>query len=469
MNSMAGMNEFAGSGLISDAWMRVTEGNAVALGLSGLQMMESAGKSLAEAALGLQQGRILVLSGKGNNGGDGLAAARYIAKNSDCNVIHLALRGMTPGCSRQLELLRATGIAILPIRCPEDLEPLAALFSSADVIIDALLGTGAWGPATEPVASCVRMMNASPAKVVAADVPTPGARADLICAFHRPKIKGSVVADIGIPLEAEVFCGPGDITLVPKKAPGAHKGAGGKVLVIGGGPFQGAPYLAGLGALRAGADIVRVASPEYLPVPERLLGESVGEEHIEQLSVLARNADVVVCGNGLGDRSHQVVTAIAPLCRKGVFDADALRLPLPVAGETVYTPHAGEFFRMTGIHPPENLVERGRAVKKAGVTGTILLKGQVDVISDGDRVRFNRTGSPIMTAGGTGDVLAGVTGALFVRLPAFESACIAAYVNGRAGMAAEEALGGGMLARELADRIPSELFIKSNDKVGFYG
>ena len=185
--------------------------------------------------------------------------------------------------------------------------------------------------------------------------------------------------------------------------------------------------------------------------------------------MLAGSADVVVCGNGLGDRSHQVVTAIAPLCKKAVFDADALRLPLPVSAETMYTPHAGEFFRMTGIHPPGNLVERGRAVKGARVSGTILLKGQVDVISDGDIVRFNRTGSPIMTAGGTGDVLAGVAAALFVRLPAFESACVAAYVNGRAGMAAEEALGGGMLARELADRIPSELFMKKNEKVEFYG
>ncbi len=473
MDAKAGMNEFAGTGLISGAMMRVVEENAIALGLSSLQMMESAGKSLAGVALGLHPGRILVLCGKGNNGGDGLVAARYLARNYDCSVIHLDLPGMTKGCIRELALLRSTGIPIWPVGCPEDVEPLAPLFSSADVIVDALLGTGASGAPSEPIASCVRMMNGSPAKVVAADVPTPGGRADVICAFHRPKTSGAVVADIGIPVEAEVFCGPGDLTLVPKKPPGAHKGAGGKVLVIGGGPFQGAPYLAGLGALRAGADIVRVASPEYLPIPEiiheRLSGEIIGEEHLDRLSLLARSADVVVVGNGLGDRSHRIVTAIAPLCKKAVFDADALRSPLPVAEETIYTPHAGEFFRMTGINLPGDLIERGRAVKEARLPGTVLQKGPVDVISDGNNVRFNRTGSPIMTAGGTGDVLAGVTAALFVRLPAFESACVAAYVNGRAGMAAEKQLGGGMLARELADRIPSELFGKEKEMVGFYG
>jgi len=99
-------------------------------------------------------------------------------------------------------------------------------------------------------------------------------------------------------------------------------------------------------------------------------------------------------------------------------------------------------------------------VKEAAGEGTVLLKGRVDIISDGARVRFNHTGSPIMTVGGTGDILAGVAGALFCQLPAFEAACIAAYVNGRAGMAVEDAIGGGMLPTDLLDRIPLELYRK---------
>jgi NAD(P)H-hydrate epimerase len=97
-------------------------------------------------------------------------------------------------------------------------------------------------------------------------------------------------------------------------------------------------------------------------------------------------------------------------------------------------------------------------VKNAGIPGTVLLKGHIDIIADGKRVRFNRTGHPAMTVGGTGDVLAGIAGALLCHLPAFESGCIAAYVNGRAGEIVAAERGEGMLATDLVDRIPAELF-----------
>jgi ADP-dependent NAD(P)H-hydrate dehydratase / NAD(P)H-hydrate epimerase len=307
------------------------------------------------------------------------------------------------------------------------------------------------------------MVNSSNAKVIAADVPTPGMRADRICAFHRAKIDGSTVIDIGIPLDAECTVGPGELTLLPSRKKKSHKGAGGEVLVIGGGPYQGAPYLAGLGALRAGADIVRIASPVFEPVPdliyERLEGKRISTEHTERLIALSEKADVVVCGNGLGTESHAVMQQVAPHCKKAVFDADALRLPLPAAAfETIYTPHAGEFTRITGTVLPDDTIGRARAAKKAGIQGTIILKGHIDIITDGIRVRFNRTGDPAMTVGGTGDVLAGVAGALLCHLPAFEAACIAAYVNGLAGSAAVLERGGGILASDIVDKIPSVLF-----------
>jgi NAD(P)H-hydrate epimerase len=90
----------------------------------------------------------------------------------------------------------------------------------------------------------------------------------------------------------------------------------------------------------------------------------------------------------------------------------------------------------------------------------VILKGQVDIITDGNRVRFNRTGHPAMTVGGTGDVLAGIAGGLLCNLPAFDAACIAAYVNGKAGEAVAAERGGGILASDLVDRIPSVLFRK---------
>ncbi|MDD5024096.1 MAG: NAD(P)H-hydrate dehydratase, partial [Methanoregula sp.] len=219
----------------------------------------------------------------------------------------------------------------------------------------------------------------------------------------------------------------------------------------------------GLGALRAGADIVWIASPVFEPIPdliyEPLSGQRIGEEHIDRLIELAQRADVIVCGNGLGTGSHTVVTAVAPYCTRAVFDADALRLPLPVAAnETVYTPHAGEFARMTGQKLPGDTIGRAEMARSAGFSGTILLKGHVDIITDNTRVRFNRTGHPAMSVGGTGDVLAGVTAGILCHLPAFEAACIAAYVTGRAGERVAEERGEGMLASDLVDRIPAELF-----------
>ncbi len=457
--SMAGMREFLEAGVISAGRMRAVDRNAVALGLPPLLLMESAGRALADVIRRYDPSRVLILCGKGNNGGDGMVAARYLQDIDAVDVVSTA--PVTPEAAAQVPLLRSCPAVLHQVRCVADIEPLQKVFDGADLIVDAMLGTGASGALREPLATLVARANESPAPVVAVDIPTPGIRAARIVSFHRPKIEGADVVDIGIPIEAEVCTGPGDLTLLPGRAPGAHKGAGGEVLVIGGGPYQGAPYIAALGALRAGADIVRVASPAYIPMPdliyERMEGDRITEDHLETILALVDRADSVICGMGLGTRSHDVVVAVAEAAEKAVFDADALARPLPAAKETIYTPHAAEFTRMTGIRSPIEVVARARSVK-AAARGTILLKGPVDVISDGDRVRFNRTGTPAMTVGGTGDLLAGIAGALLCHLPAFDAACIAAYVNGRAGMRAAEGRGYGMLATDMLEHIPRELF-----------
>ena len=454
---------FLETGIISPARMRAVDINAIALGVTELQLMESAGCALADMALALSPARVLILCGKGNNGGDGMVTARHLQHGVRTDVCYLDSVKRSSACEHQFAALKRCRVILHPFQCRDDLITMHSLFEDADVIIDALLGIGADGSLREPLSTCVDMANASSAQIIAADVPTPGMRADRICAFHRAKIQGSTIVDIGIPLEAECCVGPGELTLLHSRGSKVHKGAGGEVLVIGGGPYQGAPYLAGLGALRAGADIVRIASPVFEPIPdliyERLDGERIGEQHIERLIVLAKNADTIVCGNGLGTGSHDAICAIIPHCKKAVIDADALRLPLPVAkNETLFTPHAGEFARIAGIKLSDNTKERALAARGAGIDGTVLLKGFIDIITDGKRVRFNRTGDPAMTVGGTGDVLAGIAGALLCHLPAFDAACIAAYVNGKAGEAVAEERGEGMLASDLLDRIPAELF-----------
>jgi hydroxyethylthiazole kinase-like uncharacterized protein yjeF len=456
-----GLYQFLETGIISPERMKAVEMNAISLGYSADQMMESAGRALADFARKQSPEKVVVLCGKGNNGGDGMVAARYLARDTDVKTWYLDQQPVSPACERQRLLLGACDTPLFRFRCRSDLTLLPECLRDSDLIIDALLGSGGGGPPREPLDTCIAMVNESGTPVISADLPTPGIRAGWIVAFHRPKINGSEVVDIGIPVEAEVFTGPGEVTLVARRGSMAHKGEGGRVLVIGGGPYQGAPYLAGLGALRAGADIVKIASPVFEPIPdliyERLDGTVVNRDHVPRLIELACQSDVVVCGNGLGDASHDVVCAVAPHCKKAVFDADALRRPVPLAEETIFTPHSAEFTRMTGKTLPLDLAARGRIVKSEAAGSTILLKGAIDVISDGTRVKFNRSGTPAMTVGGTGDVLAGVTAALFCHLTAFDAATVAAYVNGMAGMAAEKAIGGGLLASDLVNYIPREL------------
>ncbi len=460
---VAGVAGFAETGIITPERMQGVDANAQALGLSSLQMMESAGRALADAVRARHSKRVLILCGKGNNGGDGMVAARYL-QDLHPMVFVIAGSGMTRESAEQLRLIHYCNVEIVTVLCRDDVIAQADHFSRSDLIVDALLGTGLRGAVKEPVRSCVEMANQSSAMILSADIPTPGIRADYILAFHRPKVAGSAVAQIGIPLEAELFTGPGDLLTIRKKRPDAHKGSGGEVLVIGGGPYQGAPYLCGLGALRAGADIVRIASPVFEPVPEliyeRLEGDIIGAEHIDRILPLIDRADVVVMGNGLGSRSHHVVRALAPSCRRVVFDADAIRLPIPEAGDSIFTPHGGEFERMTGGKPGDDLVTRAHAVRAAAKRGIVILKGPIDIISDGSRVRFNRTGTPAMTTGGTGDVLAGVIAGLFCQMPGFEAACAGAYATGKAGMMIGAIHEGGMLASDLLSYIPKILFGK---------
>ncbi|MBT8507909.1 bifunctional ADP-dependent (S)-NAD(P)H-hydrate dehydratase/NAD(P)H-hydrate epimerase [Methanomicrobiaceae archaeon CYW5] len=470
---MRGLQEFCETGVISAGRMRAVDANAMALGVSSLQLMENAGAGLAGVARYYGPDRVLVLCGRGNNGGDGCVAARHLHRECEVTVLVMGARGgagagqnagiamATAEGDRNLSVLASCGVPVIDVPCAENLPACSELFEEADVIIDAMLGTGSSGPLREPYATAVMMANRSPAPVLAADVPTAGIVPDRICAFHRAKSEGAAVIDIGIPIEAECCTGPGDLSLVLRKDADAHKGAGGEVLIIGGGPYQGAPYLAGMAALRGGADIVRIATPHLLPCPdlivEQLEGGIIGPEHLSRLAGLAREADVVVVGCGLGKNSHDVVASLAPACKKAVFDADALRRPLPAAVECIYTPHAGEFARMFGTHLTNDIMERARAVRREAGPGVVLAKGPTDIVSDGERVRFNRTGTPAMTVGGTGDILAGLVGALFCRLDAFDAACIGAHACGLAGEACAGE-GDGLAATDLLRTLPGVLY-----------
>ena len=261
---------------------------------------------------------------------------------------------------------------------------------------------------------------------------------------------------------------------VPPRRKDAHKRMNGTVCVVGGSRlYHGAPFLCATGAMRAGVDLVFIAvpapiadpirslSPDFIVVP--LPDSKLTRGNVSKLLTWVPEVDVFAVGPGLGPQKGEAVAQALNQMKGGgrhlVVDADALRpqaLPSLRDAGAVVTPHAGEFERLFAEKLPDDIEGRVRAVsaraKEAGVT--VLLKGPTDVVSDGERVGLNETHSPAMTVGGTGDVLAGVAAGLLARkVPPFEAACAAAYINGAAGVEAAKRLGLHIAASDVANEI----------------
>ncbi len=497
--------------------MAAVDANAAALGVPRKQLMESSGNAVARAAREMADpgDSVTLLAGRGNNGGDASVAARFLSEYD----VTVLLLGRPETIAT--DIARANWDALVEaemdartVTDSKGIEDHPAV-ADADLLVDGLLGTGVAGALREPEATAARAINAADAPVLSVDVPSgvdadtgtvggtdaddPDAdtddqnvvadaadadaadavavAADRVVTFHdaKPGLADLdcevTVADIGIPEAAELFVGPGDL-LALGRDPASHKGDHGEVLVVGGGPYTGAPALAAQAALRGGADLVRVACPESVArevqgysedlIVRSLPGDHLAPEHVDRLIGLAADHDVVVLGPGLGDAAatgEAVGDFLAAFDGRGVVDADALA-PVPeveTEATLVCTPHQGELRGMGGP-AADDWRERADAVEAyaAELGHVLLVKGAYDVVSDGETTRVNRTGNPGMTVGGTGDVLAGATGALLATRPPVDAAAIGAYVNGRAGdRVVGEAGGYGMTATDLLEEIPA--------------
>lgn len=261
----------------------------------------------------------------------------------------------------------------------------------------------------------------------------------------------------------------------------------GLLIVIGGSDFySGSPALSAMAAFKAGVDMVRIIAPQraadiiasFSPTMAAfpLEGKWLEKRHlatlismVEAAKAVSNNKTAVLIGGGLG-RTEETQAAIleflASVNSPVVIDADAIhavgKKPETIAGRNfLFTPHTYEFFVLTGKKvfglPEEEKIKIVQAeADKLG--STILMKGPTDIISDGKEVVLNRTGSPYMTKGGTGDSLAGVCGALLARgLSPFVAAQAAAYINGKAGELASQKLRDGMLTTDLIEAIPAVL------------
>ncbi|HLW60878.1 MAG TPA: NAD(P)H-hydrate dehydratase [bacterium] len=491
-----------------------------ACGISVAALMEQAGARTAEVArtlLRISGGRrVVVLVGKGNNGGDGLVAARHLAGDGPTSVVLLAPREEIRGLpATHLEALRERSVSLEDAASlvPSALE---ATLGEADLIIDAIFGTGFRGPAGGLPARVIEAANASGAPILAVDLPSgvdaasgradpPCIRAAATVAMALPKVgtmqypaaahAGHVyVADIGIPdalvREAAI---PTSLTTarwvdrtLPRRPADSHKGRFGRIAIVAGARgFAGAAVLAARGAIRAGAGLVTVGLPASLAamlpaalpeamtraLPETAAG-TLSEEAGQAVIEFAAASDVVAVGPGL--TTHPEVVALVrrvlpQIERPIVVDADGLNafegaagLLADLPGPLVITPHPGEMARLLGRGVPDVESDRLQSARAAArlVRGIVILKGARSVVASPDgRASIIPTGNPAMATGGMGDVLTGAVAAfLGAGLPPFEAAACAAYLHGLAGNLAAAARGElGLLAHEVADEIPRAL------------
>lgn len=491
-----------GDGVITSRGMRVLEANAEYFGISRLQLMENAGRSLVSeisARFPSKKTRVAVFCGLGGNGGDGFVAARHLLALGYRVSVIIAGRA----ADIEHEATRKNYLALQSLRhhinmCEvKDSSQVPEI--KADIVVDAMLGVGLKGSPRQPILQLVRTINGMQAFRLAVDAPTgldsdsgevlgESIKADLTVTFHKAKpgllkaidyVGELKVEDIGLPMILETWAGPGDVLNVVKPRPAeSHKGDFGKLLVVGGSEiYSGAPVLVALAALRSGIDLAYIATPERTGyaissmtanvITIKLNGNYLKADDVSQISQHLAKATGVVIGPGLGLRPEtveacaKVVAAAEEMEKPIVLDADGLKafaeVKRPLKVPSVLTPHAGEFQILTGKQLPSNLEERVSAVTKtaARLNTVVLLKGRNDIISDGDRVKLNFSGNPGMTVGGTGDVLSGIVGALLAQqIDPFEAAAAGAFINGAAGDFVKRERGYHMMPTDLLDWIP---------------
>ncbi|MFW9895793.1 MAG: NAD(P)H-hydrate dehydratase, partial [Candidatus Thorarchaeota archaeon] len=373
------------------------------------------------------------------------------------------------------------------------------------LIVDGLLGTGISGKIREPISSVIDFINRlnmeKNIEVVSIDIPSgmnpntgevsyKAVKADLVIALHRTKkgldtnsdyIKEIVLRSIGIPYEANLFIGKGDVipTLKNRKVDN-YKGEFGRMLVIGGSKnYSGAPAYSSLTGINFGLDLVITYVPEVIGdilrsySPNMIVRTSSGNwlnmKAFEEISILIDWANAIVIGPGLGIKKEteelliELIQKLNTEKKSYVLDADALKLvknhlELLKGQNVILTPHAGELKIMTNINLPQyDQIEKRRdqilkLAKKLDTT--ILIKGPYDYISDGNRVKINRTGCPEMSIGGTGDVLAGLCASLLATdNTIFHSACSAAFLNGIIGEYCKKEIGPRFTALDMTNNI----------------
>jgi NAD(P)H-hydrate epimerase len=492
------------------------------IGIPSLVLMENAGRQVVAAIEAAYEerlaGRVAVLCGRGNNGGDGFVVARTLLQRGvDAAVFVIGSLAEVRGDARtNLDILGRLGVDVVEIGDEQSWELHFSEISQCTLIVDAIFGTGVKSALGGMMETVIADVNASDIPVVSVDLPS-GLSADtahligdcvqaaMTVTLAAPKIPlvlppaeayagDVVIADIGIPSEVvDGLEGPYVEFLTPEqlrdvvepRAADSHKGDFGRVTIVAGSRGKiGAAHLAAMGALRSGAGLVTVAAPaSCVPVVASMAPEYMTEPLAESDAgtvsgpgaerVLELTQDVIACGPGLGrvPAAGEFVRALldratVPL----VLDADALTLLAEEPGrlmgreerDVIITPHPGEMARLIGSSVEEVQANRLQVATDFATTHRVyvVLKGHRTVIATPEgRAFINPTGNPGMATGGTGDVLTGMIAAWLAQLLDAEAACrVAVFLHGAAGDLAEAERGQtAMIATDLLDEIGGAL------------
>ena len=501
--------------------MMVTDYNCEYLGLSRLCLMESAGKSLAEEVGKIavytfaKPVKVVIFTGSGGNGGDGFVAARYLLNRGyDVDIYMLKENIRSDDAKTNLEILenmkpRLSRLNIYNLKTLEDINSceVAQSKDSEFVIVDGLLGTGIHGKLQTNIKRAIEIINESNGITISVDVPSGmdpltgeindlAVVPDYTISFHKIKtgvrdadeelVGGLVTADIGIPFEAEYFVNYGDFLRLKNRDSSSHKGNNGRLLVVGGSKdYSGAPAIAGMAAIGAGADLVYVASPQNAAdaikstspdlIVKSLEGEKLSLKHLDEILELSENVDAILIGPGSGidDETSKLFNVLVTKIKKPiVLDADSLKqIELSLIknrDDIILTPHIFEFKSFFKVGDDlkldidsydfskvdENITEFQKIARQ--INGTVVVKGKYDLILSGNKFKINKSGNAGMTVGGTGDALAGISASLLSQgLSSFDSASLATFINGLAGEEAFNVKGNGFSATDLVSYIGS--------------
>lgn len=509
--------------LVTGAAMAEIDRRTIAAGIPGIALMENAGRQVFDAIVdcweevsGLDA---VVVCGRGNNGGDGFVVARLLSQAGGRPRVFLAAeRAAVRGdAAHHLGLLEAAGVQVELLLDEADLENLRRALSAADLVVDALLGTGLSGAPRPEMERIIEAINRAGLPVVAVDLPSGleagtgqvhGACIDatLTITFGLPKVGqlfypgraycGDLrLVEIGlspeaveaVPAAAYLLTEERMAALIPRRPGNAHKGSCGSVAVVAGAVgMTGAAALAAEAALLAGAgkvtlgvpaslnDILEVKLTEVMtrPLPEVRKRRCLALRSLGEILDMVEGADCLALGPGIG-RYRETVELVRRLVKRVrlpiVLDADGLyalagatELLGEREGPTILTPHPGEFARLTGLKVQEIAAA---PLERAGEFAlhhrvTLVLKGAPTIVALADGRRLvNPTGNAGMATAGAGDVLTGLIAGLVAQgLEPEMAACLGVYLHGRAGDLARDQRGEwGMKAGDICQQVPQAI------------